>query len=508
MGDPEKTVIEKARIILAENLPDSETPLLVALSGGSDSVSLIKILIELKAFHSRKIFAYHLDHQLRPESSLKDAEFVKEWCGNNSVEVKIERASGLENLRRQKKYSIEEAAREYRYARLVKEAKRINACAVFTGHTLDDNVETFLLRIMTGASLKALTGIPTCTIFDGVPVIRPLINCLRAELREWLKSQSETWVEDESNLVPDTLRNKVRLQILPQFSKVFSRDIKKPVARTIANLKRDSDLLDTLLEENSLAETVWKPFRTNWKEGYIIENSELASMHSALRYRMILWALNKLNLPLKRRKSGIFSLADNFLNLNGGKRSHNIGNGIFIARSGPVFMCAKMKTEMQNAQFNPISSKAAQYIMENNKMNESKSDASIKKPGKYMLGDYEITVENIDRTEIISSRSKSKSCSIEYFDPSILDGGIELVNGSEITSPGKSTCEPGDKMAKEYRKLGNKALVDFWVNWPVLKKKDEVIWIVGVCRRDVYEFSGGQAVKISVKMPVEAKVFT
>ncbi|MBU1025950.1 tRNA lysidine(34) synthetase TilS, partial [bacterium] len=413
MSDPGKTVIQRAKIILEENLPDSDSPLLVALSGGSDSISLAKILIDLKSYHGRKIYAYHLDHQLRPESSRHDADFVEKWCHKNSLELKIERAVDLEGIRREKNYSLEEAAREYRYARLVTEARRIDASAILTGHTLDDNVETFLLRIATGASLKALCGIPICSTYDGIPVIRPLINCLKEELREYLKSQSETWVEDETNLVPDTLRNKVRLQVLPQFSKILSKDVTEPIARTIFNLKRDSDLLDMLLEENISAEAIWKPFKTHWKFGYIMENHELADMHSAERYRMILWALNRLNLPLKRRNSGIFFLADDFINLNGGKRSHHIGNGIYIARSGPVFICAKTKEETPNAEFNPISTKAVKYIMENKKMNESKIEANIQKPGKYSLGDYEITVEKIDRTEINSSESENRNCSIE-----------------------------------------------------------------------------------------------
>jgi len=281
----------------------------------------------------------------------------------------------------------------------------------------------------------------------------------------------------------------------------------KSIARTISNIKRESDLLDTLLCDDEIAGAIWKRFETEWKIGFVASVSDLKNAHAALRYRILLWALNELHFPLKRRKADIFIMADDFIRLKGGKKSHHIGNGVFIARSGKGFIIACLKDKMSHENFDPLSADAEMYVRELVEMTQLSDDNRIKKPGRYKIGEYEVIVEAIDTTEINLEESESDDRSIEYFDPSILDGGIELVFGSTITGSEKLSEKPKKDIKEEYTKLGNRALVDFWVKWPVLKKDNDVIWIVGVCRRDMYSHTGQKVLKISVLMPVHTKVF-
>jgi tRNA(Ile)-lysidine synthetase-like protein len=507
MSDYTKNIIKRASLILKENLPDSDSPMLLALSGGGDSIALGRILIDLKKLHHRKIYAYHLEHGIRGESSKQDAKFVENWCAQNSIPLTIEHAHNLEESAVDRDQSIEEAAREYRYSGLISEAERINADVILTGHTLDDDIETFILRMSTGASLKALSGIPVCSRIANILLVRPLLDCGRDELRKYLEENSESWVEDETNLQPDTLRNRVRLLVLPHLSEIFSRDVGKSIARTISNIKRESDLLDTLLCDDEIARAIWKRFETEWKIGFVASVSDLKNAHAALRYRILLWALNELHFPLKRRKADIFIMADDFIRLKGGKKAHHIGNGVFIARSGKGFIVACLKDKMSHENFDPVSADARMYVRELVKMTQLSDDNRIQKPGRYKIGEYEVIVEAIDTNEINLEESESDDRSIEYFDPSILDGGIELVFGSTITGSEKLSEKPKKDIKEEYTKLGNRTLVDFWVKWPVLKKDNDVIWIVGVCRRDMYSHTGQKVLKISVLMPVHTKVF-
>ena len=486
-------------------LPPDTGPLLIALSGGGDSIALALLLVEIQKYHGRELYAYHLDHGLRFEESKADALFVKKWCKEKKLKLKIEKAPELTEYMKKNRLSLEEAAREYRYESMIKFAVEIKASAIVTGHTLDDDVETFLLRIGTGGSLKSLSGIPEISKRENVMLLRPLLTFKRDELRDFLISRKETWRDDSSNFSPVTLRNRVRLEAIPFLNTVFRRDIRDSIGRTLENLKRENDFVESILNERGLMTSCWIKLSTAWKTGFEGSVETLLSFHPSLRNRIILWALDELGLPIKRRKSDIFIMADNFLHLSGGKRNHNIGKRIYLARSGKAFIIAKVKRSAEDFAFDPKALDAASYIMEVIRM-EKKETKRITKPGKYKIGEIEITVEAVDRTEMELSKSKSLDEIVEYFDPSILEGGLELVSGASITN--HESSQGSEKIQKDYKTLGNKTLVDHWVGWPVLKKNDELIWIVGVSRRKVYNPEESEkAIRIKASLPSNLKIY-
>lgn len=500
----EKKILKHVSEILSELLPDDNNPLLIALSGGGDSIALACLVQELYRGKNREIYAYHLNHGLRGERSDSDEAFVKTWCMQKAIILRTEKANNLEDFRQTRDFSIEEAAREYRYERLVNFAREIGVSAVLTGHTLDDDIETFLLRTFTGSSLKALSGIREKTYFTGIPVIRPLLSISRDGLREYLRSINESWCEDETNEIPDTFRNRIRLEILPFMEKIFERDIKSGIARTISNLKLESELLEAIFDESALSQEYWDKLDTQWKDGFITSAHNLKSVNESLRNRILLWAFNELKMPLKRRKADIFRLSGEFINLKGGKKHHHIGDGLYIARSGKAFIVARTKNVPGNLEFDPLPRDSRSYILEMINMSDSEKSKKIIKPGKYQIGDIEITVESVDSGDIRKTKSSGDK-TIEYFDPSILDGGFELVFGGTITGTEEKEKKP--QVHAEYEKLGNRTLVDHWVKWPVIKKEDKVIWIVGVCKGDSYsKVKGEKAIKISARLPKGSKL--
>ncbi len=183
---------------------------LVGLSGGGDSVALLRLLLDLRESLEISVCAAHLDHGLRPDSAA-DRDFVRELCRELKVPLTSARAE-IRGRARQMNLSVEAAGRRVRYAFLSRVARRRGCGAVLTAHTAEDQAETILLRLIAGTGLRGLGGIRPRRR-DGV--IRPLLPFTRQELRDWLRQIGQPWREDPTNLVPEAPRTRVRLLLMP-----------------------------------------------------------------------------------------------------------------------------------------------------------------------------------------------------------------------------------------------------------------------------------------------------
>ncbi|HEX6511048.1 MAG TPA: tRNA lysidine(34) synthetase TilS [Chloroflexota bacterium] len=177
----------------------------VAVSGGADSTALLRALHQLGC----RVLVAHLDHSLRPDSAA-DAEFVQAVAAGLGLPCAVQRRD-VEAYKRRRKLSLEAAAREVRHAFLREVAERQGASAIFLGHTADDQVETFLLRLIRGAGMAGLAGMK---FHDGL-LCRPLLGVWRAEVEAYLVELGQPWREDASNADPRFLRNRVRHELLP-----------------------------------------------------------------------------------------------------------------------------------------------------------------------------------------------------------------------------------------------------------------------------------------------------
>jgi len=201
---------------------------LVAVSGGADSVALLYLLSCLAADWQLRLHALHVDHQLRAESAA-DADFVRALGARLGVPVDVTTVAV------DRRGSLEAAARAARYAALEACAARVGAARIAVGHTADDQAETVLMRLVQGAGVRGLAGIPPVR----GAIIRPLIEVRRSALESELASAGLSWVDDASNRNPKFLRNRIRHELLPLLADSYNPEVKAALAR-VASLARET----------------------------------------------------------------------------------------------------------------------------------------------------------------------------------------------------------------------------------------------------------------------------
>jgi tRNA(Ile)-lysidine synthase len=200
---------------------------LVAVSGGADSVALLHVLSELAPSWCLTLHVLHVDHGLRADSA-RDADVVRALGARLGVPVHVERVQVGPG-------SLEAAARAARYAALEAWADRLGAARIATGHTADDQAETVLMRVLGGAGVRGLAAIPPVR----GRVIRPLLEVRRQTLRDAVHAAGLPWVEDPANRDPKFLRNRIRHELLPLLAASYSADVVPALAKT-ARLAREA----------------------------------------------------------------------------------------------------------------------------------------------------------------------------------------------------------------------------------------------------------------------------
>ena len=229
-------------------MTDGKKTVIVALSGGADSVSLLRVMCRLREQLETEVRACHLNHGLRGEESDKDAEFCAELCGKFSVPIAIKKLNVKEY--QQKHESVEETARRLRYGFFDECLEKSGQSSVIAAaHTANDNAETVLLNLTRGTGLKGLCGIPP--VRDRI--IRPLIYCTRGEVEEYLAELGQDYVTDKTNFSDEYSRNKIRLNVIPQLMSI-NPSLIEGITRMTAGLRSDSDYLEGL-SDKALLET-------------------------------------------------------------------------------------------------------------------------------------------------------------------------------------------------------------------------------------------------------------
>ncbi|MGB2697476.1 MAG: tRNA lysidine(34) synthetase TilS, partial [Candidatus Zixiibacteriota bacterium] len=194
----------------------------VAVSGGPDSVTLLLVLLELKKDFNLSLFIAHVNHKLRGKESDQDQGFVRKLASD--LNIKLYTSSfQVKKEAKKMKLSVEECAREIRYNYLNKLADKLKAQKIALGHNFNDQAETVLIRLIRGSGSLGLSGIPPVKN----KIIRPLIEIKREEIEAFLKKKKIPFRIDSSNLRTDYLRNKVRLKLLPILKKGYNPKIEE-----------------------------------------------------------------------------------------------------------------------------------------------------------------------------------------------------------------------------------------------------------------------------------------
>lgn len=214
------------------------------MSGGADSVALLRILLELQDELGLVPSVVHLNHKLRGKASDADEKLVARLAEAHGLTLHVERANVAAKAKREKA-NLEDAARRARYeffARLVAE-KKVDRVAV--AHTADDQAETVLAHILRGTGLAGLGGIHPET----ETVVRPLLHVRRAELRAYLRAKRQRWREDATNRDTRRLRARIRKKLLPLLEREFQAAIAEHLAGLAELAREDERFLDWIARE-------------------------------------------------------------------------------------------------------------------------------------------------------------------------------------------------------------------------------------------------------------------
>jgi tRNA(Ile)-lysidine synthase len=237
----------------------------VGCSGGADSVALVRLLYELKDKLGLRLLVAHLNHQLRGKEADADEEFVRRLAARLEVEFVVRREDVAARAKKEK-VNLEEAGREARlefFASLITAGK---ADAVAVAHTLDDQAETVLARLVRGAGTRGLAGIypvveqqtagdPSAALRAGkrlpyprIKLVRPLLGVRRSELREYLDSLQQPWREDASNRDRKRLRSRIRLKLLPQLAQLAGPAAVEHLGRLAEHAREEENFWAALVE--------------------------------------------------------------------------------------------------------------------------------------------------------------------------------------------------------------------------------------------------------------------
>ncbi len=243
-GLPPSQVLPRVReTIVRERMLTGGETVVVATSGGPDSVALLHLLRRLQPEFRLRLHVVHVDHGLH-RSAAGHARFVRQLARGWGLRVSVRRVDVRGHARRHR-LTLEEAARARRYAALAQVARRIGATHIATGHTADDQAETVLLWLVRGASADGLAGMPPARRHDGLLVIRPLLDVWREEITAYLTAERLRWRTDPTNKSCRMLRNRIRQDLLPHLAG-YNAGVKAVLRRLALQAAADAALLDRL----------------------------------------------------------------------------------------------------------------------------------------------------------------------------------------------------------------------------------------------------------------------
>jgi tRNA(Ile)-lysidine synthase len=431
-----------------------------AVSGGADSVGLFRILLELRSELGIVLFVVHLNHKLRGEESDADEGFVRDLAAHG-VEI-VCRSRDVSAYAAGKKLSLEAAAREVRYE-FFREALG-NLDRVATAHTLDDQAETVLMKLVRGAGTRGLAGIyPEVSIqhpalstqHSAKAIVRPLLGVRRERLIEYLTEIGQSWREDSSNRDLRHTRNRVRHGILPRLEENVNPAVREALAEA-AEIARGEEkywaaeiarLLPLVWERTGLCGSL------NW--------DRMAEVGLAVRRRLVRAAGEELGLNLEfRQVEELLSLAEE------GERASLCAGWVVVRKQGEL-------------RFEVVSDRPSDYRYE------------LSVPGEVRVSEAGVTVQAL-RVE--------SGC--ERYNPEHLLDGKHAKENLVVRNwrAGEQFWPAHTKEPKKIKEL----LQDRHITgdekrlWPVVASEGEVVWVRGLgVRRDLLA-QGGAGVLIQI----------
>jgi tRNA(Ile)-lysidine synthase len=285
----------------------------VGVSGGADSVCLLHVLAKWQKELGTKLHVAHLNHQLRGVESEADAKYVSDLAGSLGIPIIVGKQD-VAAYRAERNCSIEEAARELRYAFLARVARKVGANRIAIGHTRDDQVETILMHILRGTGITGLCGLAPCSpmAYDGqgmswpasllslrasplslpakrsnLLVIRPLLDITREETTSYCQEHQLAPRIDSSNLSLSFFRNRLRLQLLPLLRQ-YNPSVDQALLRLADIAKEDNAFIEQQASE------LWDEVARQENNAIYLDRKQVASLPIALQRQLLRAAVTRL----------------------------------------------------------------------------------------------------------------------------------------------------------------------------------------------------------------------
>lgn len=419
------------KTIFDNKLIEKNDTIVIGVSGGADSMSLLHFLSNNFDEYNLKIIVCHINHMLRGEESDRDEKVVEDYCKINNIKFYSEHIN-VKELSEKLKKSIEQTARDCRYECLEKVAKKYNA-KVATAHTLSDKLETFIINFTRGCSLNGLCSIPV----KRDNIIRPLIDCSRLQIEEYCKENNIHFIIDSSNKQDIYTRNKIRLNVIPLLKEI-NPNIEHNINNLIYYISDDNDYL------NEIAEKTYKSCiqenKLNLKTIYQLDNPIL--------YRIISIFLKENDMEINNYN--IMTIG-NFIKTKDGKL--NIEKDKYVEIKDDYLEIDDEIPEKPYEYF--------KYLVEDNNIIKI-DDASY----KFIITDDKKLVENDQNL---------KNTSISYIDYDKIIGSLTFRQkeaGDKIKLKGTMHHKTIKKLLNE-----NKIPIEERYKLPLLEDEDSIIWL-------------------------------
>jgi tRNA(Ile)-lysidine synthase len=479
-----KTKLESKMLDFIErySLFSPEEIVVIGVSGGADSVCLLHVLAKYRKRLGIKLHVGHLNHLLRGAESEADAEYVSNLVDSLGIPITIGKQD-VAAYKIERNCSIEEAARELRYAFLGRVAQEVGANRIAIGHTLDDNVETILMHILRGTGINGLCGLAPCSpiAYNGqemslpadiasaakgqggnLLVIRPLLDITKEETAIYCQERQLDPRIDSSNLALSFFRNRLRLQLLPLLRQ-YNPSIDQALLRLSNIAKEDNAFIEQRASE------LWTEVARQENNTIYLNKKQLASLPIALQRQLLRAAVTRLVGDTQDIEASHIEAARHLINKATGKRI-SLPHGL---------TCHGEYDEIV------ITSTAKQFQLPSSPFYPLLGEVPLKVPGKTVLSGWNVTASVVrERTDSPSLQYTLCTSKRTYQGNFVADFDL-LKTGSKLFVRQR---RPGDR----FQPLGlsmPKKLYEFMIDakiprsWrshiPIVYSPQQIIWVVG-----------------------------
>ena len=431
------------------NLIESNDIIVVGFSGGPDSVFLVEMLKKLKNFINFKIYLVHINHLLRGEDADSDENFSFEYAKKNNLEIFIKRIP-VKEIAKEIGKTLEEVGREERYKFFSEIYEKVRATKIATAHNKDDQIETFLFRLIRGTSLQGLEGIK----IKNNNVIRPISEIYKKDILEYLNKNEIQYKIDKTNFENEFTRNSIRLDLIPFIEERYNIKFKDKIFSLIKEIRENN-------QNNSLNLSDY----TDSENRIILEKTKFLSNFD--KKNLLSLFLNKKNIEVNRNKIDEIS---SLIKSNGTKK-------IDLDKSYRI---------VKDYTYLYIEDKKENCVINNNVI-------QVKIPSEQIFDNFKITVSTVENLDIPKQKN-------QYLLDAIYNDIIEVRYRKE-----GDRIFLGEKHSKKIKEIfiDQKIPKDIRDRLPIFLYNDTIFWIYNVKKSYIPKINKNESKLIKVLITVE-----